>query len=76
LASVLHACIESILEPLTTKVDILWDPVEEGISGEIVAVELPWQIRIMNVINLGNPCESVIPLYRSIDDIPFFRFRC
>lgn len=54
-----HAGVESVVQAVALKVDILGDAVVERIVAKIVAVQLARQIRVPYVIDLRNPRQSV-----------------
>lgn len=54
LAFMRNAGIETIVQVITFKVDVFWDAVVEGVAAEVVAVQLPREVRVVDVVLLGD----------------------
>lgn len=58
LAFVRNARVETVVQPIALEVDFVRYPIVERIVGQVVAVQFSRQIRIVHIIDLGDPREQ------------------
>jgi hypothetical protein len=57
LALVQDACVETVVKPIALEINLIRNPIVEGIIGEVIAVEFSRQVGVVYIVNLGNPRE-------------------
>ena len=51
-----HTGVEAVVEAVAGEFDVLRYGVVEGVVCEVVTLQLPGEVRVVDVVLLGDPC--------------------